>query len=264
MAFGFPIDVLFLFHSYLDCGAFRTWAQSIIQENPDVQRSIQALVIQDPQFAPAPRTGMQGMWMRNDSPCQPLYRSEALVHASREAQRDGTRALSRALREWSWNGFSVVQLFQRRPYDPAFWMVTSLSLLGRPGEFFLPRCPLHTMPPPTLYPKKYDKVHVLLLSWKSKVVEDRKCIDFMYEAFGDYLGFDVRSYRIPGLWYRDHNRLVNNVVDAFLKRCDGEDTLLIVYYVGHSDIEDFKLVGVRWVNALPFPIPDRLKRTLKY
>ena len=82
-------------------------------------------------------------------------------------------------------------------------------------------------------PSRYDAVHVLLLSWEEGDAKMHEQLLELQHTFEKFYNYDVEEWKIPR--DRPYTELNYYLMD-YRKRHDGFQTLLIIYYAGHSSM----------------------------
>ena len=82
---------------------------------------------------------------------------------------------------------------------------------------------------------RYKGAHVLLLSWEEDSLGVIKEIQELEDVFRNDYHYDTEEWRIPSV--RSHNSLAAKIL-GFLDDHESKDSLLIVYYGGHGEMND--------------------------
>lgn len=83
---------------------------------------------------------------------------------------------------------------------------------------------------PTRRSSRYERVHVLLLSWEDDNLGVYREMRHLEYVFSNLFRFDVQSFKIPP---KTAGKATTSRILSFLEN-DGHDALLIVYYAGHA------------------------------
>lgn len=83
---------------------------------------------------------------------------------------------------------------------------------------------------PTRRKSRYEKAHVLLLSWEDDNLGVYQEMHRLEYVFTNLYRFDVQSFKIPR---KTAGKATTLRIGSFLED-DGRDTLFVVYYAGHA------------------------------
>ena len=89
----------------------------------------------------------------------------------------------------------------------------------------------------------YAAVYVLSLSWEHDELGVNVEIDQLAIVFRRAYGFQVEQYLIPS---EEPDQAVAEALNGFVQRHQNPRTLLIVYYGGHSSLNDARLAIWHW------------------
>jgi hypothetical protein len=95
---------------------------------------------------------------------------------------------------------------------------------------------------PTRGPTRYKEVKVLLIRWEEDDLDVKWELDDLGKVFTEY-GFDVEVFLIPT---KSAHHKMNGWALQFIDRFDSENTLFMVYYGGHANINSARQLMWSW------------------
>ena len=89
----------------------------------------------------------------------------------------------------------------------------------------------------------YAAVYVLLISWLNDDLKVAVEVDHLAEIFSNAYGFLVERFFIPN---DDPDDSLAESLNSFVRNYQSPRSLLIVYYAGHGELNDSRLLQWAW------------------